>query len=120
MTANGEPEYPDYIVDEVQIGKGIRPLAQHGYVIVENGCLELLGSRGRVIESAPMSRVEANKVRFTGGKTLAVKVNGTRYNVSPRWGEKAGHLVRPGRPEEVERAADELLHLIEAGGGTVG
>ncbi|MGK5529839.1 hypothetical protein [Streptomyces sp. URMC 129] len=117
MTAHAEPEY---VVDQVQIGKGIRPLAQHGYVIVENGVLELLGSRGRVIDSAPMGRVRASKVRFTGGKTLAMRLNGTRYHVSPKWGDKAGHLVRPGRPHEVERAADELLHLIEAGGGTVG
>ncbi|WP_326599335.1 hypothetical protein [Streptomyces sp. NBC_01803] len=117
MTVDEEPEH---IFDQVQIGKGIRPLAQHGYVVVEDGVLELLGSRGRVIESAPMSRVRAARVRFTGGKTLAVKVNGTRYTLSPKWGDKAGHLVRPGRPEDVERAADELLGLIAAGGGTVG
>ncbi|MEV1008747.1 hypothetical protein [Streptomyces sp. NPDC049881] len=107
------------VFDEVQIGKGIRPVAQHGYVTVEDGVLNLLGSDRHLIASAPMSKVEAGKARFSGGMTVAMKVDGSRYNVSPGYGDRAGKLVRPGRPELVEHAAEELLDLIEAGGGRV-
>ncbi|WP_049565232.1 hypothetical protein [Streptomyces sp. SBT349] len=107
------------VFDEVHIGKGARPIAQHGFVAVRNGMLDLLGSDRHLIDSAPASRVRASKVRFSGGKTLALKVNGTRYNVSPGWGDRDGRLMRPGpgHPERVERAADELLRLIRAENG---
>ncbi|ARQ69466.1 hypothetical protein [Streptomyces marincola] len=114
MTLSGKAEF-----DEVHINKGVRPVAQHGFVTVERGTLKLLGSDRKVIVSAPMSKVEASKARFTGGKTLAMKVDGTRYTVSPKWGDRAGKLMRPGRPEEVARASEQLLRLIEADGGTV-
>ncbi|WP_129838731.1 hypothetical protein [Streptomyces sp. RFCAC02] len=116
MTTNGTSER---VFDEVQIGKGIRPVAQHGYVTVDDGVLNLLGSDRHLIESAPVERVKASKARFSGGMTLAMRVNGSRYNVSPKYGDRAGKLVRPGRPEAVEQAAEELLELIEAGGGRV-
>ncbi|WP_143659488.1 hypothetical protein [Streptomyces sp. MP131-18] len=107
------------VFDEVHIGKGVRPVAQHGFVAVERGRLKLLGSDRQEIVSAPMSKVAAAKARFSGGKTLAMKVAGTRYTVSPGWGDRAGKLLRPGRPERVARDTEELLGLIEADGGTV-
>ncbi|MGP4111472.1 hypothetical protein ACTWP5_11205 [Streptomyces sp. 4N509B] len=108
-----------HVFEEVHISKGVRPLAQHGYVAVEDGRLHLLGSDRRLIASSRVSHVSASPARFSGGRTVAVRVNGTRYNVSPRWGERAGHLVRPGRPERVERASEELLRVVEREGGTV-
>ncbi|UED87312.1 hypothetical protein [Streptomyces profundus] len=105
--------------DEVQIGKGVRPVAQHGQVTVADGTLTLLGSNGRLIGRAPVAEVSAVRVRFTGGRTVRLRLHGTRYHVSPGWGDKAGGLLRPGRPQRVARDAAALLDLIEAGGGTV-
>ncbi|WP_062213992.1 hypothetical protein [Streptomyces sp. NBRC 109706] len=105
--------------NEVAIGRGVRPVAQHGQVTVADGTLTLLDSRGRLIERAPVTEVGAARVRWTGGRTLRLRLRGTRYHVSPGWGDRAGGLLRPGRPERVSRDAAALLHLIEAGGGTV-
>jgi hypothetical protein len=108
-----------HVFDEVHISRGARPVAQHGHVIVDDGVLTLLGTRGALIERAPMHRVRAARVRFSGGKTLALHIDGTRYNVSPGWGDRAGRLFRPGRPGEVERAVDLLLALVAEEGGQV-
>ncbi|RBM16641.1 hypothetical protein [Streptomyces sp. PT12] len=117
-TMERETATRERIFDEVHIGKGVRPIAQHGYVTVAHGHVTLRGSDRRRIAGAPLSRVEASRVRFTGGKTLALRIDGTRYNVSPRWGDRSGRFLRPGpgHPEDVERAAGELLRLIESGG----
>jgi hypothetical protein len=113
MATNGKTQH---VFDEVHIGKGVRPVAQHGWVTVTDGVLHLLGTDRHVIASAPVERVRASKVRFSGGKTLAMKIDGTRYNVSPKWGERTGPIMRPGPadPQRAARATDELLRVIEA------
>lgn len=103
--------------DEVQIGKGVRPMAQHGQLRVETGTLTMRNSRGRLITEAPLSEVSGHRVRFTGGRTVALRIAGHRYHVSPGWGDRGDLLTR--RPERVAREADELLDLIASGGGTV-
>lgn len=102
-----------HVFDEAHISKGVRPVAQHGFVSIEDGALSLLGSDRRLIDSAPLNQVSASPARFSGGKTVVIRINGTRYNISPHWGDRAGHLLRPGRPEAVEKASEELLHLID-------
>lgn len=104
------------VFDEVQIGCGLRPLAQHGFVVVTPQTISLLGSERQAIESAPISVVTANMVRFTRGQSVAVTMNGTKYNVSPGWGSRPGPFVLPGEAKEVKTAAAYLLHLIESGG----
>lgn len=100
---------------EVQIGIGVRPLAQHGFVLVEDGTLTLLGTQRQVIDSAPLALVTASKIPFTMGRTLKVTVNGTKYSVTPSWGKylglpTAGLLAADGRS-----ASKLLLQLIETG-----
>ncbi|MDT0446886.1 hypothetical protein [Streptomyces johnsoniae] len=107
---------PEYVFDQVQIGKGLKPVAQHGYVIVDKGTLTLLGSDQQPIDSSPLPQVAGNLVRFTRGKTVALTVNGTKYNVSPGWGAR-GIFVLPGDSEHVKTAAEALLKLVAAGGG---
>ncbi|MGK5531642.1 hypothetical protein [Streptomyces sp. URMC 129] len=106
---------PEYVFDQVQIGKGLRPLAQHGYVVVDAGTLTLLGSDRQVIAGAPLAEITAKPVRLTGGKTLAVTVNGTKYTVSPGWGRHVGFPIA-GTTGDVKTAAQALLHLIETAG----
>ncbi|SOD63340.1 hypothetical protein SAMN06297387_11072 [Streptomyces zhaozhouensis] len=109
---NGEREF-----GEVQIGKGVRPMAQHGQLLVDTDTLTLRNSKGTLIDEAPVSEVSAHRVRFTGGRTVALRMSGDRYHVSPGWGDRGDLLTR--RPERVAKAADDLLNLIETGGGTV-
>jgi len=111
---------PEYVFDQVQIGKGLKPLAQHGHVVIDGGTLTLLGSSREPIASAALSTVSAARVRFTRGQTLSLTLSGEKYNVSPGWGEKVGTFVLPGDAKPVKNAAEMLLKLIERGGGTSG
>ncbi len=54
---------PEYVFDQTQIGKGLKPLAQHGYVVIAEGMLTLLGTQQQVIASAPLTSVSARKIR---------------------------------------------------------
>src|ERR1700704_3067634 len=60
-TAN--PQY-DYVGPEVQIGSGrlgIKPLAQHGTIIINDNELWLLGSHNQLIAQAPLGLCTATK-----------------------------------------------------------
>lgn len=108
---------PEYVFDQAQIGKGLKPLAQHGYVVVDRGTLTLLGSDKQTIASAPIAAVSARMVRMTRGQTLSLEMAGEKYNVSPGWGRYSGTFILPGQTKPVKNAADMLLKLIESGGG---
>ncbi|MHA4815093.1 hypothetical protein ACXZ65_12135 [Streptomyces aculeolatus] len=108
---------PEHVFDQVQIGKGLRPLAQHGTITVDNGTLSLFDSNGQVIDSGPVAAAGAAMVRFTRGKTVALTLNGTKYNVSPGWGNHVGTMVLPGTTGDVKDAAALLVHLVETAGG---
>jgi hypothetical protein len=80
---NGEP----YFVGtgaQIGVGKlGMKPIAQNGQVVItQDGVLSLIGTKGDVLASAPVSTVEAKPVRLTWGQTLALTVDGTRYSVT--------------------------------------
>jgi|SRR5690625_2707407 len=108
------PGMTDAIVfDEVQIGKGVKPLAQHGFAIVSEGTLTLQGSDRTEIDSAPLREVSAKPVRMTRGKTLSVQMNDTKYMVSPGWGEHVGTVNVGDR--EIKSAAKHLKTLIDNG-----
>ena len=98
---SGEP----VVFDQVQIGKGARPLAQHGFVVIEQGVLSLLGTNRQPIDGAPLTAITAAPIRFTRGKSISLTMNGTKYNVSPGWGAHAGRIVLPGDTKNVKTAA---------------
>lgn len=104
------------VFDEVQIGKGVKPLAQHGFVLVEDGTITLQGSDRSVIDSASLSEVSTKPVRMTRGKTLSVTMNATKYTVSPGWGEHVGSIPTVGTTGEVTSAAKHLQMLIDNNG----
>ncbi|MGP3971775.1 hypothetical protein [Streptomyces sp. 6N223] len=112
------PQAP-IVFDEVQIGKGLRPLAQHGFVTIDRDedVLTLLDSNRRPIDSAPLAKVEASKRGITGGMTVSLALNGTKYSVSPGWGARRPAPI-PGLGNPVKDAADTLMRLIEHGGGS--
>jgi hypothetical protein len=110
MTEDGQR----YSFDQVQIGKGLRPLAQHGFIEIDNGTLSLLGSDRQLIDSAPLVSIEAKKVAFTSGRTISLTLNGTKYNASPGWGNHLGTVATPLRTGDVKSAAQLVLAVIEA------
>lgn len=107
--------HPEHVFDETQIGKGLKPLAQHGYVVIDRGTLTLLGTQEQTIASAPLPEVSAKKASISLGQAVSVTMNGESYNVSPGWGRyrwfAAFGLMA------MRKNTKRLLGLIEAGGG---
>ena len=103
------------VFDEVQIARGLRPVTQHGSVVITPETISLLGTDRQPIDSAPISAVTASMARFSRGQAVAVTINATRYNLSPGWGARPA-FVLPGDAKDVKTAAARLLHLINNGG----
>jgi hypothetical protein len=102
----------DVVFADSQIGKGLKPLAQHGSVVVgTDGTFTLLGTKGDVIDSAPITEVTAKRLVITGGQTVTVKVQDRKYNVSPGWGNQGWNGVLG-----VANAAKALVKIVEADG----
>jgi hypothetical protein len=77
----------DITSGECQIGKGLKPLAQHGRVVVgKDGTISLYGTKGDLIDSSPLSEVTAKLVLVTGGQTVSLRMGDRKYNVAPGWG----------------------------------
>lgn len=105
------------VFDEVQIGKGLRPLAQHGFVIIDRdqGVLSLLGSDRKLIASAPVSEITAWPMGISVNTAVNLEINGTTYNAAPGRGNYLVPLLidlMKGRS-----AANQLIRLIEENGG---
>ena len=101
----------DIVFGDSQIGKGLVPLAQHGSVVVGgDGMLTLLGTKGDVLDSAPLSDVTAKRLLITGGQTVILRWTDRKYNVSPGYGLGAGGVFR------VAKAAKHLVKLVAANG----
>ncbi|MGK5534238.1 hypothetical protein [Streptomyces sp. URMC 129] len=107
------------VFDEVQIGKGLRPLAQHGFVTIdpEQGTLTLLASDRKVIAGAPVSEVTAWPIRASFSTAVGLEINGTTYNAAPGRGSYPKAFTLPTDLVKGHSAADQLLQLIEQNGG---
>jgi hypothetical protein len=75
----GYSAQPGFVAENVQIGRGMKPLAQHGQVRVEAGQLVLVDSHGTVIDQAPLTTIAAKSPWYTMRNGVWVTVNGTRY-----------------------------------------
>ncbi|HSW75071.1 MAG TPA: hypothetical protein VLG16_04355 [Candidatus Saccharimonadales bacterium] len=94
-----EPQY-DYIGPEVQIGAGrfgMKPLAQHGTIIIDGGNLWLLGSQDQVIAQAPLAMCTVTKGPWlTMGQMAWLTIQGARYSVAVGHGKTLGRKARKG------------------------
>lgn len=106
-----------FLFDEVQIGKGLRPLAQHGFVTIEKGVLSLLGNGREPIVSAPLQEISAWPMRVSFGTAVALEIDGTTYNAAPGRGSYPKAFTLPSDLLNGRRGADQLLELIVEGGG---
>ena len=104
----------DIVFADSQIGKGLKPLAQHGSVVITaDGVFTLLGTKGDVIDTAPISDVQAKRIVITGGQTVSLKVQDRKYNVTPGWGAS---LKDWGGVFGTASAAKSLVKLVESNG----
>lgn len=71
---------PEFSATGVEIGKWLRPLTRAGQVLISDGRLRLLTSRGAEIDSAPVERVDAGASWSAPGSARAT-INGKRYRI---------------------------------------
>jgi len=90
----------DYVGPEVQIGAGrfgIKPLAQHGAIIINAGQLRMLGSQDQVIAEAPLALCAATKGPwFTFGQMAWLTIQGVRYSIAVGHGKTLHMKARKG------------------------
>jgi hypothetical protein len=75
---------PDFSATGVRIGRRLRSLTHGGQVLIRDGRLVLLTSRGREIDSAPVEAVHALAPRFAVSRRALATVNGTGYLLTLR------------------------------------
>jgi len=73
---------PEFTATGVRIDRGLRSLTRAGRVRIDDGRLELLTSRGREIDSAPVDSVRASRPRFGTADRARAELNGTRYSLT--------------------------------------
>jgi hypothetical protein len=75
---------PEFSASGVRIGRRLSSLTRAGQVLIRDGRLVLLTSRGREIDSAPVEEVHAIRTPFALRRSTLATVNGTGYLLSLR------------------------------------
>jgi len=75
---------PEFNATGVRIGRRLRSLTRGGQVLISDGRLVLLTSRGKEIDSAPVEHVHALAPGFAMGRRALARVNGTGYLLTLR------------------------------------
>ena len=104
----------DIEFDQCQIGKGLKPLAQHGSVVVgKDGTITLRGTKGDVIDTAQLADTTAKLILITGGQSVSLKLGDRKYNVAPGWGATGRQLTGSLSGFKAPKA---LVKLVKDGG----
>jgi hypothetical protein len=106
---------PEFRMSGVRIGKRLRSLTRAGQVVIRDGRLLLLTSRGEEIASAPVAEVRAVAGFLAARRRALAQVGGTGYLLTLRRGgaQTGARLVaalrnartgprKPGEPEAPE------------------
>jgi hypothetical protein len=75
---------PEFSATGVRIGRRLSSLTRAGQVLIRDGRLVLLTSRGREIDSAPVEDVHAIRTPFSLRRRALATVNGTGYLLTLR------------------------------------
>ncbi|MET9293440.1 hypothetical protein [Streptomyces sp. NPDC003077] len=73
---------PEFNATGVRIERWPRSLTRAGQVVVRDGSVALLTSYGKVIDSAPVSAVQAYKPLFASQDRALATLNGHRYSLT--------------------------------------
>lgn len=85
MENQGESTEYDYVAQGTQIGGGflgMKPLAQNGAIVINDGMFFLYGTQGQLIDQAPLTGVVVKRLWFTAGASARVYLNGNSYTVT--------------------------------------
>ena len=106
----------------VRVGRGFRPIAQHGRLRVADGIVTLSSSKGQTVATASVDLVEAVKLSFPLAG-VGLTMDGVKYNVD---GAVAGSRWRrlwfgaAGRISETSKLASTFpgyLDIAKRGSG---
>jgi hypothetical protein len=110
----GYSAQPGFVAGDVQIGRGLKPLAQHGQVRIEGGQLILVDSHGAVIDRAPVSMVAAKAPWYTMRNGAWVTVNGTRYFLGFNARVSLANALPADRVLNGRRGTKQFLRALDA------
>ncbi|MFJ4923236.1 hypothetical protein [Streptomyces sp. NPDC088725] len=108
---------PEFNARGVRIERWPRSLTKAGQVLIQDGRLALLTSYGRVIDSAPVRAVRADRSWFSGRGSMVATLNGTRYRLTmgQRGHRPGGHTSDGSRPDATALAG-RLLDAVRRAG----
>ena|SRR2546421_5630590 len=110
----GYSAQPGFVARNVQISRGLKPLAQHGEVRIESGQLILMGSHGAVIDGAPVGMVAVKAPWYTMRNGAWVTVNGTRYFVGFNAQVSLANALPADRVLNGRRGTKQFLRALDA------
>ncbi|KIF73170.1 hypothetical protein QR77_02615 [Streptomyces sp. 150FB] len=99
---------PEFSARGVRIERWPRSLTRAGQILIQDGRLALLNSYGRVIDSAPVRAVRADRPWFAGDGSMVATVNGTRYRLT---------MGQRGRRPDARALAGRFLDAVGRAGG---
>jgi hypothetical protein len=106
----------------VRVGKGFRPIAQHGQLRVADGVVTVSDSKGQTVATAPVEKVDAVRLSFPlAGVRLTV--DGVKYNVDGAVAGSRWRMLRfgaTGRVSETYKLASAFpayLDIAKRGNG---
>ncbi|GAA1370086.1 hypothetical protein [Streptomyces beijiangensis] len=105
---------PEFTATGVRIERWPRSLTRAGKVLIKDGRLALLTSRGQEIDSAPLGSVSAVRPWFAGGDRTVATVNGTRYRLTMGQAEQA---ERPDRRPDGSGVVGRFLDAVREARG---
>lgn len=114
----------------VAVSKGIKPIANAGWVVIADGQVRLFDGKGNVLSKGPTTTTFAKSRKMTMGSGMSVWIGGEKYTLSPGSGNRPQGVVvslhNPGLGigasvvSHGRAFAKEFYAALEAAGGTLG
>jgi hypothetical protein len=110
----------------VAISKGVKPIANGGWLWLGDGQLRLFDGKGEIVAEAPTDRVWAKGKLATMGSGVALWVGEDKFMISPGSGNRPAFFVPTGAGigassvAHGRKFAKELYAALEAAGGHLG
>ncbi|MEO7836076.1 MAG: hypothetical protein ABIS21_00365 [Acidimicrobiales bacterium] len=105
----------------VRIGRGLRPRARNGALVVVDGTLTLYDTEEKVIARAPVGEVWAHRARLPV-KGLQIIIDGSRYTLddAPPPLAKLSPALMLSYIKRTDHLSEQFLDWFGAHGGNVG
>lgn len=114
----------------VAIWKGVKPVANSGWLAMGGGHFSLFDGKGRALVQVPTDEVWATKSRFTMGSGVSLRIRGDHYMISPGSGQRPAGLAEVMTASSIAGSsvllalgrmfAGEFYAALETAGGHLG